>query len=255
VSGTAPAWLPIDVAARDEVQSAFGRALSDWSAQWFVRPPLLVTGCWATRHPDETCAGAAWKRPNAAVAVSCPARGAARLAGWALDADLQRAPRRPADRRLVRVFERALVDDLAARAEGALGVAAAPGGLPPPPLGPMGGVIVAISDEAGEELLRLAAPMEVLLPLCQASLPPPPPADRMGKVVQALSGADLTIEARLGVAKITVGDLRGLAPGDILMMEQDLTEAVEVFLAGTNAEFARGKLLDLDGQLSLTLKT
>lgn len=262
----AQTWLPLGVATRDAVQAAIGRAVADWADLWFPRPQVAVSGFKPTMgEPRDDADGSGWRVYRKTVAISCPRRSGSRLAGWALDAPLADLSPRKGDRRLLELFERTLIEDLALKVELALGVdgpAAAPASVHPQPqvlrnpFGKLGGVAVALTEDFGAPLLSLAIPLAALLPLCRASLAPAArkPA-ALASFAQALGSADLTIEATLGNAEVPVADLRALAPGDVLVLQRGLADAVDVSLAGSETTFARAKLIDLDGQMALALQT
>ena len=257
-------WLPLGVTTRDAVQAAIGRAVADWSALWFPRPQVSVSGFKPTLgEPRDDADGSGWRVYRKTVAISCPRRSASRLAGWALDAPLAELSPRKADRRLLELFERTLIEDLAHKVELALGVEApAPSQVHAQPqvvrnpFGKLGGAAVTLTEDFGAPLLALAIPLAALLPLCRSSLAPAPrkPA-ALASFAAALGSADLTIEATLGNAEVPVADLRTLAPGDVLVLQRGLADAVDVSLAGSETTFARAKLIDLDGQMALALQT
>lgn len=252
-------WLPVDVLAREAAHAAVGRAVADWSTQWFPRPQVIVSGFQPTREPPRGEGDAGWAIHGARVATSFPRAAVARLAGWALDAPLDRLALRKPDRRLLGRFETALVADLAHKVELAIGLDSPPPGPARPagnPFGRLGGAVVSLADECGAVLGRLAVPFEAALPLCRASLPPAAgERTAMGRVAQALGGAEMTIEASLGIAEVPLAALRTLAPGDVLVLQRGLADAIDVSLAGSTAAFARAKMIDLDGEVVLALQT
>lgn len=260
MTGAAEAWLPIDIAAREVVQSAIGRAIADWSTLWFPRPHVGVSGFKATRNaPRDEANGAGWKIYRSTVAVSCPQRSASWLVGWALDAQLDQLILKKADRRLLELFERTLIEDLAHKVELALGIESEAQLQPRSvrqPFDRRGGVTVSLSEDLGAPLLLLAVPLQALLPLCRTSMSPARrEVSTMACFAQALGAADLTIEANLGHADVPVAELLALAPGDVLVLNRGLTDPIDVALAGHETAFARAKLIDFEGQMGLALQT
>lgn len=252
-------WLPVCGARRDVVQAAVGQAVADWSALWFARPPLAVASVLATHDAARDNAdGAGWKLYGQAVAISCSTRASGRLAAWALDAPLDELSPRKGDRRLLDLFERRLIEDLAQTVERAIGVEGEGQGRPQlvrAPFDCLGGAVVELADEFGAPVLSLAIPLSAVLPMLRASLPASPRlGGRIATFAQALGGADLVIEASLGAAEVPVADLRTLAPGDVLLLTRGPEEAVDVSLAGSDNPFAQAKLIDLDGQMALALQ-
>lgn len=255
----AQTWLPIGVTARVAVQAAIGQAVAEWAALWFPRPQVSVSSFKPTLgEPRDDADGSGWRIYRRSVAISCSRRASARLAGWALDAELDPPSPRKADRRLLDLFERRLVEDLAYKVELACGLDGEAQPRPKGvrnPFGKLGGVAVGLADDFGAPLLSLAIPLPAVLPLCRSSLPAAggKPA-RLASFAQALGSADLTIEAILGAAEVPVADLRTLAPGDVLVLKRGLSDAVDVSLVGSDSAFAHAKLIDLDGQMALALQ-
>lgn len=256
---TVQAWLPVDVAGREAVHKTIGRAISDWSSQWFARSQVIVSQFRAVLHEPAAEMGAEWTVHRELVAISCSARAAARLVGWALDVDPAQLATRKADRPLLRLFEQALIGDLAHKIERAAGMEPVEQGQARPrklgePFGRLGGAVVELADEVGASLCRLAVPLEVVLPLCRSPTEPRSKKPPMGKFVHALGAADLTVEASLGVAEVPVADLRALAPGDVLVLKRGVADPIDISLSGSTAPFAQAKLIDFEGEMILALQ-
>lgn len=180
-----------------------------------------------------------------------------RMAGWALDAQLDHLVLKKADRRLLDSFEQKLLADLARKIELAFGIEPSVGsrGAIKNPFGKLGGVAITLAGDNALPLLSIGIPLQIVLPLCRSSLGPVErkPA-QLASFAHALGCADMAIEATLGHAEISVADLRGLAAGDVLVLTRALNDAVQVSLSGSDTAFARGKLIDLDGQIAIALE-
>ena len=74
------------------------------------------------------------------------------------------------------------------------------------------------------------------------------------RLAGALGNVPMTIEATLGAADLLLSDLRGLAPGDVLVLRTPLDAAAKVSLPGEDHGFAHAKLTDIDGRMALTFQ-
>jgi flagellar motor switch/type III secretory pathway protein FliN len=253
-------WFPPGALLGDALRTRIERALAEWADAWFggraklkltaleARPPL-----WAAELGK-----ASWHRPGGTVALAVPAAAMVRLRSKALD--LAVAVREESDRDavLLRAFERRMLADLASKVEAAIGIRnAASAGQPAMMDDPWseGPALCAIVAEAnGAEAVRIAIPMGAAIAFRKTGLPPArrgPPPQHLGA---ALGNVRVKVAARLGAAEIGLGDLRGLAEGDVLILDRTLEEPAEILAAGAAQPFARGRL-DAGERLTLVLES
>ena len=221
---------------------------------------------WATARSDQRDDrdGAGWRARRRSVGLSVSKRAQARLADWVLDTRLEEVGASQVDQVLVVKLLDQMLDDLAARVEAVFGLEDATLGpsamldaasMPSQPIGRLGGVVVGIADEGASALLHLAIPCSVLIPYCMKILP-----QRVGREGNLISRADalaatpLTIEAVLGTVELALSDLRGLALGDILVLDREIIAPSELVLAGGGPSLATGMLTEQSGAKALRLQ-
>lgn len=76
------------------------------------------------------------------------------------------------------------------------------------------------------------------------------PAAGIGRTV--LEGLSVTVEAVLGVATVTVGDLTALAPGDSFTLDRKLGDPVELRLNGVTVAY--GELVAVDDNFGIRIQ-
>lgn len=181
----------------------------------------------------------------------------ARLIDTALDVGHSPLSSTPADDRLLESFGRKLMEDLFAAIEESLQLASWSDTATEPAeaLFARDCLLVILTDPAGADVLSLAIPFEALLPVCYACLGPrqSTPA-RLTSLTSALGETSVNIKARLGSVSMPVGDLAGLAPGDILVLDKALEDGVDICVAQAAHPFAQAAMTQANGQVALVLQ-
>lgn len=249
-------WLPPEAAAHEAVQTRIREAVADWSGRWFARRRVGVRSAASARQAVRGDRER-WVLHGGPVALACSRRAADRLLGWALDADLDDGIPTAVDRLVLEGFERRLTRDLITSVEAALHVAGPTRPTPevtPDPLGRFGGLVVALEDDRGDDVAALAVPLSAVVAICKAG------AGRalqrgvvMGSLREALGETRVALASSLGRSEISLGDLGGLAVGDVLVLDTALDEGPVLTAKGSETVIANGKLTSLDGQLALAL--
>jgi flagellar motor switch/type III secretory pathway protein FliN len=188
------------------------------------------------------------------VSLAVPAPSLARLRGKALDIRVSLRPETERDASLLRGFETRMMADLASRVETALGIGmagrnAATSAADPWALG-ASAICGIVAEADGAEAVRLAVPLEHVVAFRKAGLAPPRRRRASARREDALRPGKVGVEARLGSAELNIGELRSLAPGDVLVLDRGLDEPTELLIADGGQPFARGRL---DGAERITL--
>jgi hypothetical protein len=252
-------WLPVEALAGTGVRAAVADAVGAWSAAWFPRQAYLVASLKPVAAGSAPIAAYSdWRVYRAAAAIACPHGTGAALVAAALDAKPGQGAATGADRELLAGFESRLLADLALKLEQALGIAGTfqdPPRAASHPYGPLGGLAIGLTDEAGANPLALALPLPALVPFVKNAMPPAPvrrPAP--SPLAPALGATRVALEATLGEAELAFGDLRALAPGDVLLLDTSLGQPAALALRGRPVPVARGSLGEQAGRLTLTLQ-
>lgn len=245
-------WLPADLATRDPIRTRVETVIADWGARWFPRHGARAASFEAiSARAASGGSGEGWIIPRKAIGVSCSKAARTRLTGWALDLPVEPVGLTAADAALLEGLQTRLLNDLVDTLEAALDIGDGEKGGP---FRRLGGAVVAITDVRGSALLSIAIPFTAVAALCRSALPA---ASRKPGALAArraaLGSTRVRLEATLGRAEIGLSDLRGLAPGDVLVLNSRTDEPIELALAGSNGVVGHAKLSDVDGRISLTL--
>lgn len=252
-------WLPKEALDAAPVRAAVAGAVDDWSSAWFGERPFGEASFTNYGGADAPAApGAGWLVHRAAVAIGCAADRLEALVGCALGAKPGQAPTTEMDRELFGGFAQRLIGDLAQKVEQALRIDGAPQ-VPPVqaerPLEPLGGLAVELPDGRGRLWVALAIPLQAVVRFLKAAASRARPRPGLGGGMgQALRASAVVVEAVLGEAELALAELRGLAPGDVIVLDASVGRPAMLTLAGGEAPVGRGSLGECDGRLSLTLE-
>ena len=245
-------WLPAEASERGAVRAAVETVIAGWASHWFGRGDLRLFE-WALAERGRPVDPAAWRPCGPGLEVCCPVRAANRLAGLALDARLEGMDLGERDRLLVSAFARRIVDDLVERlrrlfvgdTETVQTVAR-----------PDDRRITASIADGSDVLISLSVSTALLLGLTRRTLPAPPVAARIaGDRLSALGHSAVRLEVTLGTATLSLAEAKGLACGDVLVLDRRLADPAELSLASSADVVARGVLTEDDGRLALVLQT
>lgn len=249
-------WLPTNALERGAARERIAGTVEAWSREWFAGPPLTVSGLQAIMSPPAGSDDQPWRTGRAA-ALRCAPRAARRLVDRSLGQRRPEAAPSEADRLLLDAFEQRLLDDLVLRLDAALEVDDADGRRPVPtardPFGGDGGALVQLGEPSGESLATLAIPLDRLLGLIPRKAPNhrlTPPV----RIADALGPLRLQVEASLGRVELTLPELRGIAEGDILVLDTPLTGSAELVMADGVTRIARAALVETEGRMALSIQ-
>lgn len=259
MTSAATKWLPLNAAMNDEVRKRLDTAVCAWSSAWFGKTSVRLSKLEKGRRGHNSIdGGAGWQRYRSRLAISVSKRAVYQLLDLALDANLNQILLTETDRLLLDAFAEELLGDLTTRVEAALEIE---GEDQRPPrsvidaIGQPGGLIANLTDNQGSPLLAIAVPLEAIMPLYMATFPP---ARRASEPLQRLSAAvapeSLSLEVNLGQADLSMSELKGLAPGDVLVLDTLLSDSAAVCLPGGGAVAARAKLIETAGELALVFE-
>ena len=243
---TAPAWTPVEAAAQATALAPVQGALEAWREAWAPESPLRLTG-WTLRRGRPVLEGVADDRQLArpSIRLRCSRRAAMRLCGLALQVMIDTGALSDADRAVLDRFAERMLADLADRLEAMLGRSAVP--LDEGPY-----VSGAITCDDGD-LLTFALPARTLAELRRDALPAPrkgaPPPSRSA----ALGDTRVTLEVLLGTAKVSMTDLRAIAPGDVLRLDRKLSDTALISMAG-GPIVAEASVTEADEHLALLVR-
>ncbi|MFI4973102.1 MAG: FliM/FliN family flagellar motor switch protein [Caulobacterales bacterium] len=252
-------WLPLGAAAHEAVRAKLEATITEWSDAWFAARRVGLASLTPTTGGARAKAdGTVWRVHRHSIAVAASRTTSSRLVEWALDARLDQPVLTARDRDLIALFERRVIQDLVRRLEGLLALDADVRDQPidvADPLGCDGGAMLLLAAEDGTRLMSIAVPTAALLSLLRSVIVPGGrPRARLQDRLGALKPVNVTLEARLGEARLSLAELRELAPGDILVLDAEVSAGADVGLVASDQVFARAGLTEVDGYIGLTLE-
>lgn len=241
-------WVPDTALNASCVLGALDEALSAWSRRWFVEGLIRRRGLEAADAPNGSLAVWAAQTPRLALSLSDTQR--AHLTGLATDMAVDRLEAASDDQALLETVATALSDDLVRTLDAALGegVSAAGAGLD----GPSGLFRMTLVDDRGRSVASVWLSRAALAASRLAHLPGRRGAPRLCALREALGETAVTLTIRLGAAELGLGDVQSLAPGDVVVLDRALDDALAV-LADVNTSVASARLVDVDDPTCLRL--
>jgi flagellar motor switch/type III secretory pathway protein FliN len=177
------------------------------------------------------------------------------LAGFALGAEPGRLVLSEVDRDIIGRFTSRIAADLALSLEQALGLD------PPDSAGdaavedalPDGGLLFTLADAADTPVLYGAIPAAALVRFLKSTMPPARQSRPMIRLARAIGATPVQVEARLGATTMALGDLAGLVPGDVLILDRPVAAGASLALARSDRAFASGAIAERGDSLALLL--
>lgn len=221
-------WLPRDVFTQDVVQPALAGLLTEWSRHWFTRARAGVTAVSFETMQAEP----ALLVDGDAAQIVLSGRGKRHLLEALLGLELADAVISAADHKLLDAIATDAAADLLARIDE---LAAGKG---------RDGAMLAISLALGSrEMAILFLPDHVLIPAMKAAMwRRRQSSEAPQTIAEALKPVPLRAEAVLGQADLTLGDLRHLSVGDVVVLDTSVRDPVELRLANNGRCIGRGRL-------------
>ncbi|HMC93126.1 MAG TPA: FliM/FliN family flagellar motor switch protein [Allosphingosinicella sp.] len=248
-------WLPLSSLVGDAIFAPLAGAIEGWCQAWFRPLPPLSLSVVQRGRPVWTAASGEyrWEVHRAAVALAAGPNATGRLRALALDADPQQRPATARDRLVLDDFGRRLMADLAARIEGAFAIPGALRDAPERLEDPWSGgdtlaALCAFAD--GTEAIRIGLPAAALVPYRRRSAAPSRGKRGLATLAHALAPVRVPLQARIGTAILSVDELRGIAPGDVLLLDRAIDDPAEILVNFLPS--GRARLHDAAGRACLT---
>ena len=249
----ARAWLPEPALDPAVVEPMLAAAVESWSRKWFARRPVRRLGP-LRRGPAgrETFAAEIWHRLEDGLSLAVGRR--LEIAGAMLDHAVVERTLSPADRAVLDGLAAGCIDDLRQRLCDLLRLppdAAWQSRETPPAIEPDAWSCLLGQDD-GEPLVRLVLSHDLFVGLVKLSARTPAPPLRLRPVAEGLAAQPVAVSAFLGGCQLPLAEIAALVPGDVLVLDRDLDEALE--LALDDGGRSGGCALHLEsGQLLLKL--
>jgi len=253
LTGSARTWLPANILENAQLRRKLDEVVGGWSRAWFPSRVMRVSTLSAFNAAERRIqANLAWRIDDQGVGFDGTPRIRACLAEWALALRFSDHALRAVDRQLIDGMEGRIVSDLLSQ----VGVAfAASGKRSGDPFAAMGGVVAQVADSHGDVLFSLAVPFDLAVPFCRPPAMARRPARPIGPVVDALGPVPMTLEILLGEAELSVADLQGLAPGDVVVLGSTLSEPAPLQLIRAGELVARARLTEIEGRAAVVVQS
>lgn len=231
-------WLPKEAFTDDAVKSALSASFARWSQRWFARQGVAVS---VVRSVGPQAPEALHIR-GAVAAAELSGFGKRHLMEAALHIDLSGQTLIEADHRVLDALAAQIVEDLVSTLDETFGGQTTQGGEQ---------ISIALSI-AGNDMLAIAFPRHVLVPMLKARLGKTQQARSAPRSrMEALKPTRLVAKAMLGRVELAATDLKGLSVGDVLILDRALHEPVELRVAGSDRHIGRGRLVRNGDQVSI----
>jgi len=229
-------WLPAGFADRMDVRSALSDEVTNWASAWFASPCLGAVDF-----------GRSQVVGDGPVVLAIDAADQLQLAALAADVTDPIEALSGADRTLLRGLGDEMFADLRRRLQALLAPTAENG---------FGGadVEMRLGPKGLRPSLRIGLAETTLVGLAKRLMEPPAPASGpLETMTSALTETRLTVDATLGKVDLTLGDLRGLATGDVLVLDTPLDGKIGLSLSGSETQFATALLSQTGDDMTLTV--
>jgi flagellar motor switch/type III secretory pathway protein FliN len=151
-----------------------------------------------------------------------------------------------------------MIADLAARIEAAFGARA--GAAPEsvqvqdPWSGGSEALCAIVAEASGAEAVRMGIPLERAVAFRRGNMAPRRQRAAPASREQAIGTTRVDVRARLGSASLALAELRGLSPGDVLILDRGLEEPAELLAGRDDQILGRGRL-DAAERITLILES
>jgi flagellar motor switch/type III secretory pathway protein FliN len=213
-------WLPPEAFSLGNVGRALAGALAAWGEYWLGDNTIMVAEVWQVRAAN--AADQTLHVTAGVLSARAPGRAKRALLERALGASLEGEGLSERDHQLLDAFGAKMLDDLLQRITSAADVLDGGGDR----------VSVVVAD-GGDELCFIDMAGEALVPLIRSTMFQG--EDRAPTLIprlKAVRPSRVTVEAQLGTAILTMGDLSDVAIGDVIRLERKADAPVEMVISG-----------------------
>lgn len=249
------AWLPSGALDGGAVERRIAETTQSWSAHWFARRLMrgVGKGAWLDPAHPGRLGDLQLRFAEGGLALALEDDGWMVVARMMLDEPADREASTPADEQLVERLATACVDDLCNRLAVAFGLGGAAwrrGAIGALPLAEA--CVFALGPTEKSPAIRVLVSRDLVAGLVTSSatpvrkLPPLPP------LADALAKQKVGLSALVGRCELSLGDLAGLACGDVLVLDAATGGALPLAINGV-ARSGRCKVEQEEGQLRLKI--
>ncbi len=237
-------WLPAGTAAPVAAQRAVQDMVAAWSREWFADDPVRAAGPLApAAAPRSELRKTSWHGCEE-MAIGMPPAGLAALGAMVLGVSPASGQRTPNDLELLDALGKECLDGLKARSAQLFGLGK-----------PVWHVSEGNRDRRAVHRLEIVTANRALalqlelseacfVRLVRGVLPAPAERPALAPGDAALAALPASLSAMLGHCRISVAELAGLAPGDVLVLDRAIAEPAPLALAGVALPHGRCAVIE-----------
>lgn len=244
-------WLPDGAIASPEVLGLVDAAIGRWSQSWFPAWRLQRRGLLFANAP----AGARIVASTPKVVVGALNGAVDAMVSRVMDEDITRLELGDGDHAILDALTDELFRDLARELDVALAGEEAdePSGAPDV----SGAVLIDLTDEDGRKVLWVETSRKVLASARHMVLPASTagPAGQLVSLRSAIGETPVALSATVGSVIIPLPEARKLAPGDVIVLDRRLDQAIDLVAASGGTRVACATLVDAASPRSLRLES
>lgn len=236
-------WLPSEAFSANLVEAALAGIVEEWASVWLSNAGALRVDVKGVEEilscPSRIAVD------GQAVAASFDGHGKRLVLELALGIRLDGASLGETDHRLLDSFSARLFHDLVERLDQHLGGVVTDGG----------GILetVVLTSSADGELVHLRLSQHALVPLIKRGIGTSPHTSEPVPRQQALAATPVALEAVLGKSQLSMDELRGLAVGDVLVLDRAVDGPIDLRIIETGQIIAAGQLQRNDSGVAVHL--
>ena len=236
-------WLPSDALSRERLKAVLDDILAAWSSHWLAGSTAKIAAGWQDDWPSpagggcrRSCEGLAW--------LTMTPAGEAFVAGAMLSAQVPQTMHER-EREVVTSLAASAADDLLNRV--GLLVRGEPGRVSADPsaMPDAGSSLWDISIGNRRNVVRFALSMRAMVAMTKRSLRAPPRIE-LGSLAEGMAGAQIELSAGIGHCALSLTEVQGLAPGDVLVLDQPASAPVEILVDGIRSRL--GARLEIENE-------
>jgi len=236
-------WLPANSFTLERVREALGDILDDWARSWMGSTTMTVARVNTAQALGRLSEDAELRSSDGTIDLVLSGHGKRNLIEAALRVELAGAPLNDADHRLLTLFAKKLVDDLAEKIRRSIGE----------DTGQDDARIALTLALDGKDSMSLALPRSTIAQCIKARIARSSRAIKPTRRRIALASTFVGIEAVLGRVSLSVEDLKGLAIGDVLVLDRPATAPVDLKISETGRHLRSGILQSDHGRVAVQL--
>ena len=249
-------WLPSGALGGGAVDRLLAETTGQWSDQWFARRLMRAVGETASLDRAELgrMRDLQLRYVEGGLALALEDDAATVIARMMLDESPDRRAVTEADEELVERLATGCIDDLCNRLAGAFGLGRTQswrrGGIDGLPFAEA--CVFALGPSDNAPTIRVLVSHELVAGIVRSSAKPARKALPLRPLAEALAKQSVDVSAVVGRCELSLGELAGLAPGDVLVLDASTGGTLPLAING-DARSGRCAIEQEDGQLRLKI--